>query len=60
VRPEAYTTSVVAQLVAKKTIEEKSVIPPEKVGMNERLYKKFMDMMKKRGVVIKESRKTVH
>jgi len=59
-RTTAYTASVIAQLVANKDIEEKGVIPPEKVGMNERLYKKFMGMMKKRGVVIKESRKTLH
>jgi len=54
-----YTTSVVAQLLAKKAIGEKGVIPPEKLGMNEKLYKKFMDMMKKRRIVVKESKKTL-
>jgi len=58
-RTTAYTTSVVAQLVAKKAIEEKGVIPPEKIGMNEKLYKKFMGMMKKRRIVVKESKKTL-
>ena len=58
-RTTAYTTSVIAQLVAKKVIEEKGVIPPEKIGMNERRYKRFMDMMKKRKVVAKETKKTV-
>jgi len=59
-RTTAYTTSVVAQLLAKKAIEEKGVIPPEKLGMNEKLYKKFMDMMKKRRILVKESKKTEH
>jgi len=57
-RTTAYTTSVVAQLVAKKAIEEKGVIPPEKLGMNKKLCKKFVGMMKKRRIVVKESKKT--
>jgi len=59
-RTTAYTTSIVAQLVAKKAIEEKGVIPPEKLGMNEKLYEKFMSMMKKRRIVVKESKRTIH
>jgi len=58
-RTTAFTTSVVAQLVASKAIKERGVIPPEKLGMNEKLYTKFMDLMKKRRIVIKESMKTV-
>lgn len=56
-RTTAYTTSVVAQLLAQKTIKEKGVIPPEKLGMNRTLYNKFMTLMKKRNVAVKESRK---
>jgi len=59
-RTTAYTASVVAQLVANKAIKEKGVIPPEKLGMNEKLYKKFMGMMKKRGVIVKENKKIKH
>jgi saccharopine dehydrogenase-like NADP-dependent oxidoreductase len=55
-RTTAYSTSVAAQLIAKKIIKEKGVIPPEKLGMNEKLYSEFMSMMKRRGVVIKESK----
>jgi len=58
-RTTAYTTSVVAQLLAKKAISEKGVIPPERLGMNKELYSKFMSMMKKRKVLARESRKTV-
>jgi lysine 6-dehydrogenase len=57
-RTTAYTTSVIAQLVANKTIKEKGVIPPEKLGMNEKLYKEFMNAMKKRGIHVEESKKT--
>lgn len=58
-RTTAYTTSAVAQLLAKKAITEKGVIPPEKLGMNKELYSKFMSMMKKRKVLARESRKTM-
>ena len=54
-RTTAYTASVVAQLVAKRAIIEKGVIPPEKLGMNKRVYTRFMNMMRQRGVTFKES-----
>lgn len=57
-RTTAYTTSIVSQLFAKKAFEEKGVIPPEKLGMNNRIYMKFMSEIKKRGIRIKGSRKT--
>jgi lysine 6-dehydrogenase len=56
-RTTAYTTSVVAQLVAKRTIAEKGVIPTEKLGMNNRVYNRFMSMMKEKGVTVKETKK---
>ena len=58
-RTTAYTASVVAQLVAKKFLDEKGVVPPEKLGMNKRLCTKYIAMMKQRGVTIKESKKTL-
>lgn len=58
-RTTAYTTSVVAQLVAKKIVEEKGVIPPENLGMDDKLYKKLTSAMKKRGIIVKESKKTL-
>jgi len=57
-RTTAYTASVTAQLLAKKTIREKGVIPPEKLGMNKEFYSDYVQMMKKREVTIKESRDT--
>ncbi len=58
-RTTAYTASTIAQLVVKKAIEEKGVMPPEKIGMNDKLYTKFMNMMKQRGVTVEEVKKTV-
>ena len=56
-RTTAYTASVVAQLVAKRAIIEKGVIPTEKLGMNKRVYTRFMGMMKQKGVSVKETKR---
>lgn len=54
-RTTAYTASVVTQLLAQRMIEEKGVVPPEKTGMNEKLYVKFVNEMLKRGIKIQEA-----
>lgn len=53
-RTTAYSTSIVTQLLAQKEIEEKGVIPPEKLGMNARLFERFIGEMKKREILVKE------
>jgi saccharopine dehydrogenase-like NADP-dependent oxidoreductase len=53
-RTTAYTASIVAQLVAKRVITEEGVIPTEKLGMNKRVYTRFIGMMKQRSVTVKE------
>jgi lysine 6-dehydrogenase len=58
-RTTAYTTSVVAQLVAKRVIIEKGVVPTEKLGMNKKVYNRFMTMMKKKDVTVKETKKKI-
>jgi len=58
-RTTAYTTSVVAQLVAKRMITEKGVIPTENLGMNKRIYTRFMSMMNQKGVTVKETKKNM-
>ncbi len=55
-RATAYTASVTAQLVSRKTVDEKGVVPPEKLGMNNGFYTKFMKEIQKRGIIIKEER----
>jgi saccharopine dehydrogenase-like NADP-dependent oxidoreductase len=56
-RTTAYTASVVAQLLARRAIEDKGVIPPEKLGMNKGLFEKLASEMKKKRVLIKEEKK---
>jgi lysine 6-dehydrogenase len=56
-RTTAYTASVVAQLLARRAIEDKGVIPPEKLGMNEGLFEKLNSEMRKKRVLIKEEKK---
>jgi len=58
-RTTAYTASVIAQLAAKKAIMEKGVIPPEKLGMNDQIYRRFLSMMRKRGIKIRETKKVL-
>jgi saccharopine dehydrogenase-like NADP-dependent oxidoreductase len=55
-RTTAYTASIVAQLLARKAIERKGVIPPEKLGMDETLFEKLMGELRKRRVMIKEEK----
>ncbi|MEM3730937.1 MAG: saccharopine dehydrogenase family protein [Candidatus Bathyarchaeia archaeon] len=56
-RTTAYTTSIVAQLLANGLIKEKGVIPPEKIGMNGKLYKAFIKEIEKRKIMVEESKK---
>ncbi len=58
-RTTAYTTSVVAQLVAKRVIAEKGVVPPEKLGMNKKVFTRFVSMMKRRGVTFEVTKKNI-
>jgi saccharopine dehydrogenase-like NADP-dependent oxidoreductase len=51
-RTTAYPASIIAQLILKKTIKEKGVVPPEKLGMNEEFFKVFLNELDKRGVKI--------
>ena len=46
-----------AQLLAKKVIKMKGMIPPEKLGGDEKVFRKLMGMLKQRGIQIKESEK---
>jgi lysine 6-dehydrogenase len=55
-RTTAYTASVVAQLLGRKEITERGVVPPEKLGMNKRLFEKLTNEMKKKRVFINEEK----
>lgn len=49
-RTTAYPASIVAQLILEKVIKEKGVFPPEKIGMDDDLFKLFVDGLKNRGI----------
>jgi len=53
-RTTAYPASIMAQFMLKKTITEKGVIPPEKIGMNNELFHLFLGKLDKRGIRITE------
>ena len=56
-RTTAYTASAATQLMAKAMIAEKGVIPPEKLGMSEKLYEEFIRIMKMHKVTATETKK---
>jgi lysine 6-dehydrogenase len=54
-RTTAYPASIIGQLIAEKAVEEKGVVPLEKLGVNERLFNKILLELEKRQVKIVES-----
>ncbi len=54
-RTTAYPASILAQLIAQKAIEEKGVIPLEKLGVKEEIFNKILAELEKRQVKIVES-----
>ena len=55
-RTTAYSASIIAQLMLKKALKEKGVVPTEKIGKNNALFKLFLDELKKRGIRIAEEK----
>jgi lysine 6-dehydrogenase len=53
-RTTAYPASIVAQLILNKTLKEKGVVPPEKIGMNNKLFAIFSEGLKSHGINISE------
>jgi lysine 6-dehydrogenase len=58
-RTTAYPVSIVAQLMLKGLIKKKGIVPPEILGMDEKIYEKFGDELEKRGVRITETKETL-
>jgi len=46
--------SVVAQLIARKVVKVKGVVPPEVLGKDERIYREFRRELEKRNIAINE------
>jgi lysine 6-dehydrogenase len=54
-RTTAYTAAIVARKLAKGFIEEKGVVAPERIGMNEVLFRSIMSELRDRGVEVEET-----
>jgi len=55
-RTTAYPTSIIAQLILNGAIKAKGIVPPERLGMDDRVFRKFWDGLEKRGIQISERR----
>jgi len=55
-RTTAYTASITAQMILRKVIREKGVIPPERIGMSEEFFSAFLKELRKRRIRITESK----
>jgi saccharopine dehydrogenase-like NADP-dependent oxidoreductase len=55
-RTTAYTASVVIRLLIENKINEKGVVPPEVLGMNERLFLTIMAELEREGIKISEGK----
>jgi lysine 6-dehydrogenase len=55
-RTTAYSASIIAQLLLKKALKEKGVVPTEKIGKNNALFRLFLDELEKRGIRIAEEK----
>ena len=53
-RTTAYPASIVTQLLAEKVIKTKGVVPPEKLGMDDEVFKRFRNELTARGITIRE------
>lgn len=54
-RTTGYPTSIVAQMIAHNMIEEKGVVPLEKLGDKEEIFNHIMEELKRRRIEIKGS-----
>jgi lysine 6-dehydrogenase len=51
-RTTAYTASIVGQKLMKGLIEEKGVVPPEKLGMNVNVFEEIISELETRNVKV--------
>jgi saccharopine dehydrogenase-like NADP-dependent oxidoreductase len=55
-RTTAFPASIVAKLMLIKAVKEKGVVPPEKMGLHDELFKMFMEELERRRVRVSEER----
>lgn len=56
-RTTAYPASIITQLMLKKAVKEKGIVPPERIGMDEGLFRLFLEELERRGIKIAEEMK---
>jgi saccharopine dehydrogenase-like NADP-dependent oxidoreductase len=56
-RTTAYPASIISQLILKKAMRERGVVPPERMGTHKELFKTFMNELGRRGIKVTEERK---
>ena len=56
-RTTAYPASIIAQLMLKKAVKAKGVVPLERLGMSEEFFSKFLNELEKREIRITEEEK---
>jgi saccharopine dehydrogenase-like NADP-dependent oxidoreductase len=56
-RTTAYPASIIAQLILRKAMKMKGVVPPEKISADNELFASFSKELKKRGIKINEEKK---
>jgi len=55
-RTTAYSASIVAQLMLKRVVKEEGVVPPERLGMSEDFFSRFLNELEERGIKITEEK----
>jgi len=55
-RTTAYPASVIAQLTLKEALKAKGVVPPEKIGKDDALFKLFLEELEKRNIKISQEK----
>jgi len=58
-RTTAYPASIVAQMILNKYLKEKGVVPPEKIGMDDKLFKLFSEGLRAHGIKINQEKTEV-
>jgi saccharopine dehydrogenase-like NADP-dependent oxidoreductase len=53
-RTTAYPASIVAQLILNGTMRKRGVVPPEKIGMDDEFFSRFMNELRRRGINLVE------
>ena len=56
-RTTAYPASIVAKSMLEKAVEEKGVVPLERLGVSEEFFSTFLNELEKRGIEITEEEK---